>query len=141
FTHSMSHDLRSPVGAVLNYSAVIEEDFGGHLDESGMHMLRRIRASARSAADMLDQLVQFGWARSELGERAPTDLTSLARAVHDEIALGNEEAGELEFELESLPPAWGSAELLRCVFRNLLSNAIKYTRGRGLRRIEIRGAA
>src|SRR5262249_3296860 len=86
---SVSHHLRRPVGAVLNYSAVIEEDFGGHLDESGMHMLRRIRASARSAADMLDQLVQFGWARSELGERAPIDMTSLARAVHDEIALGN----------------------------------------------------
>lgn len=139
FAHSMSHDLRSPVGAVLNYSAVIEEDFGGHLDESGMHLLRRIQASARSAADMLDQLVQFGWARSELSDRAPIDMTSLARAVHDEIASGSAEAADLDFEVEDLPPAWGSAELLRCVFRNLISNAIKYTRGRGQRRIEIRG--
>ena len=140
FSHSISHDLRSPVGAVLNYSAVIEQDFGGRLDGECVRLLQRIRASAQSAAGLLDQLVQLGWVGRERGEARQVDMRSLAREVHDEIAAGGEEVGDIRFDLGELPPAWGNRQLLRCVFRNLFSNAVKYTRGRGERRIQVRGA-
>lgn len=140
FSHSISHDLRSPVGAVLNYSAVIEQDFGGRLDGECVRLLRRIRASAQSAAGLLDQLVQLGWVDREGGSARSVDMTSLAREVHGEIVAAGEELGDIRFELGELPPAWGSPALLRCVFRNLFSNAVKYTRGRGERRIQVGGA-
>jgi signal transduction histidine kinase len=139
FSHSISHDLRSPVGAVLNYSAVIEEDFGGRLDAEGMRLLRRIRGSAHAAARLLDQLEQFTWVGREKGEKRPVDMTSLAREALGELVAAGEEDGNLHVELRDLPPAWGSGELLRCVFRNLFSNAMKYTRGRRERRIEVAG--
>lgn len=141
FSHSISHDLRSPVGAVLNYSAVLEEDFAGRLDDEVVHMVRRIRASAEAAGGLLDQLVQFGWVERERHEPRPIDMTSLARDVRTELASASEEPGELQVSIGELPPAWGSATLVRCVFRNLMSNAIKYTRGRGHRRVEVRGSA
>ena len=141
FHRSISHDLRSPVGAVINYSAVIEEDFGGRLDDEGLRLLRRIRASAGSAANLLDQLVQFGWARSNRVERHPVDMTSIARDVQSEILASGVDAGNVKFELQVLPPAWGSAELLRCVFRNLFSNALKFSGGRRVRHIQVSGRA
>ena len=140
-SHSISHDLRSPVGAVLNYSAVIEETFGGRLDGEGIRLLRRIRASAESATRLLDQLVQLRWTGREPGQALQVDMTGLARDVHGELAAAGEDVGEIHFELGDLPPAWGSPALLRCVFRNLFSNAVKYTRGREGRRIQVVGAA
>src|SRR5262245_42209355 len=35
FSHSMSHDLRSPIGAILNYTAILEEDYDARLDDEG----------------------------------------------------------------------------------------------------------
>jgi signal transduction histidine kinase len=141
FNHSISHDLRTPVGAVLNYSALIEEDYGTQLDEKGVRMVRGIRASAESAAGLLDQLIQLGWAGRERRERLLVDMTALARDVHAELVAAGAEADQVHFEVRELPPVWGSAALLRCVMRNLFSNSIKYTRGRPERRVQVEGAA
>ena len=46
FNHSVSHDLRSPVGAILNFAAVLSEDYGSQLDPDGRRFLERISASA-----------------------------------------------------------------------------------------------
>lgn len=141
FSHSISHDLRSPVGAVLNYATVIEEGYGNRLGVEGVRMLGRVRASAESAAGLLDQLVEVGTNGTEREPRRQVDMASLAREVQGEILAAGGDAGEVQFELRDLPPAWGSAALLRCVFRNLFNNAVKYTRGRGVRRIEVTGVA
>jgi integral membrane sensor domain MASE1/two-component sensor histidine kinase len=141
FSHSISHDLRSPVGAVLNYTSIIEESHGGQLGDEGLRLLRRIRASAESATGLLDQLVLYTSVGHRKGEMRQIDMTSLAREVQREIVEGGDEVGHVHFELSELPPAWGSSPLLRCVFRNLFSNAVKYTRGRTERRIEVCGTA
>jgi signal transduction histidine kinase len=141
FSHSISHDLRSPVGAVINYSAVIERNFGDRLDGECIRLLRRIRTSAESATALLDQLLQLGWADVEPDAARRVDMTSLARDVHGEFLAAAEEVGEIQFELDDLPPAWGSPALLRCVFRNLLGNAVKFTRGRPERRIRVGATA
>jgi signal transduction histidine kinase len=130
FSHAISHDLRSPVGAVLNYANVIEEGYGSSLGEEGVRMLGRVRASAESAATMLDQLVQVGSVGHGREERQEIDMTSLAREVHGEILAAGGGAADIRFELPALPPAWGSAVLVRCVLRNLFSNAVRYTRDR-----------
>jgi signal transduction histidine kinase len=141
FSHSMSHDLRSPLGAILNYSTILEEDFGARLQDDGLRVARGIRGSADSAAKLLDQLMQFAWAGREHSDHQRIDMTALARDVQAEMAVAGPDAGKVRFELRDLPPARGSVELVRCVFRNLFSNAIKYTRGRGERHVLVRGEA
>jgi signal transduction histidine kinase len=141
FSHSMSHDLRSPLGAILNYSTILEEDFGARLQDDGLRMARAIRGSANSASKLLDQLMQFAWAGRERSDHQRIDMTALARDVQAEVVATGPDAGNVRFELRDLPPARGSEDLLRCVFRNLFSNAIKYTRGRGERHVLVRGEA
>jgi signal transduction histidine kinase len=138
-SHSLTHDLRSPVGAVLNYSALLMQDYGSRLDADDLPLVRRIRRSAESAARLLDQLTQYAWVGRQQGEQSNLDMTALAREVYAEFVVAGEDVGNLQFELEPLPVSHGSPELLRCVFRNLLSNAVKYTRGREGRRIVIAG--
>jgi signal transduction histidine kinase len=137
FSHSISHDLRSPIGTVLNYTAVLEEDYGSRLDEEGVVILNRMRTSAQTAVRLLDQLVQFAWVGRHEGEDRRLDMNALAREAYAEVAAGGEGAADVEFHLEDLPPARGNAALLVRVYRNLFSNAVKFTRGRPGRRIEV----
>jgi signal transduction histidine kinase len=141
FSHSISHDLRSPIGAVLNYATIIEQDRGDRLDDEGLRLLRRIRASGEAAVRLLDQLVRFVWVEREGEERQNVDMTSLAREAFAELAEGSENPGEVRLEVADLPPAHGSPAMLLRVFRNLFSNAVKFTRGREERRIHVEGMA
>jgi signal transduction histidine kinase len=141
FSHSISHDLRSPIGAMLNYATIIEQDYGDRLGNEGVRLLRRIRASGEAAVNLLDQLVRFVWVEreGEEREREQVNMTALAREAFAELAVGSENPGQVEFVLSELPAAHGSPELLLRVFRNLLSNSVKYTRGREDRRIAVVG--
>jgi signal transduction histidine kinase len=139
FSHSISHDLRSPIGAILNLAAIIEEDFGDRLTEEGVRLLRRIRTSAESATSLLDQLGQFAWIGREAESNGVVDMQFVAREAYSEAMAAQSSNGETIFEIENLPPAWGDPSLMGRVFRNLFSNALKYTRDREIRKIQVSG--
>lgn len=137
FSHSISHDLRSPVGAVLNYAAILQEDYGKRLDPEGLKHLKRIQDCAQAATRLLNQMVQFVW--REEGEKTDVDMTEAAREAYAEVVTGQEDSQDVEFDLKPLPPTRGNAALMGRVFRNLIGNSVKYTRGKEGRRIEVRG--
>jgi signal transduction histidine kinase len=139
FSHAVSHDLRSPIAAVLNYSRILEEDNDGRLDPESIHVLHRIHASASSAGQLLDQLVKFVWAGHSTAAKLMLDMSALAREACAEVMVGSEDGSAVQFEVHDLPPARGNPQMLGRVMHNLLSNAVKFTRGRELRRVVISG--
>jgi len=139
FSHSVSHDLRSPIGAVLNLVAILEEDYAGHIDDEGMKLLGRIRNSAHSAVRLLNELVQLTWAGSGSEERKPIEMTSVARAAFTDAVTSDTDGVKVQFEAAELPRAVGDAALIERVFTNLFSNALKYTRGQERRSIAVHG--
>jgi len=50
----LAHDLRSPLGAIANWLAILEEDHGSRLDAAGRDLLRRLAASAERARALLE---------------------------------------------------------------------------------------
>ncbi|MGH7730903.1 MAG: MASE1 domain-containing protein [Candidatus Eiseniibacteriota bacterium] len=141
FSHAISHDLRSPLSTVLNYSMIIEEDYSRQIGPEGTRMLGKIQAAVDSAKRLLDQLTQFAGTRRERGEREVVDMAALAHEAYAEVATGDQDAGHVRFAVGELPRAVGNSALLLRVFHNLLGNAVKYTRGREQRRIEVSGVA
>ncbi len=79
---SLSHDLRTPLGAIVNYAAVLES---GHVmdHEAIADLSQRIRSNAACAARMVQGLATA----SELASRplhfADVDVLLLARSVLD----------------------------------------------------------
>ncbi len=66
FSYSVSHDLRSPVRAILGYTRSIEEDYGPGLDDEG----RRLLAVVVSEAGL-------GWATSStICSRSPNSVAN-----------------------------------------------------------------
>jgi signal transduction histidine kinase len=139
FSHAISHDLRSPVGAIINYAEVLREEGAGAWSSEHMRLLDRIRASSASAKGLLDQLMQFSSVAREYRRHEHVDMTELARRAFAEVAYGYEQAQGVTLEVRDLPSVRGSSMLLSRVFRNLFSNAVKYSRGRPRRSIRVTG--
>lgn len=126
FSYSVSHDLRTPVRAVLGYACAIEADYSPLLDDEGRRLLSVVQSEASRMGDLIDDLLAF----SQLGRQsmacAPVNMAGLARDV---AAEQNDLPGQRKSNVEigDLPSAHGDRILLRQVWTNLISNAIKYS--------------
>ena len=84
FIYSVSHDLRSPLGAVINFTAIFAEDYAGRLDDTQREYLDRIGTSAASALSLMDALLSYSHSgRTEL-RRVHLDVNQLVTELCDE---------------------------------------------------------
>jgi len=141
FNYSVSHDLRSPLGAILNFAAILEEDYRARpLDAEGLRILARIRRSAMRATALLEDLLQLSRAGRAALSMERVDMAALARESFAQVRAAEDEADDaVEFLVDPLPDAVGDRALLGALLANLLSNALKYSRGREKRRIRVTG--
>lgn len=132
----VSHDLRSPLAAILVASSLLMRDAAA--DEQGRRMRKQTALIQRSAERMhrlIDDLMDFG--SIEAGalalKRAPHDPASLVREVAEEVREAAEDKGlTLEESLSSeLPAVVCDRDRVLQVLANLLNNAIKVTQGGG----------
>lgn len=135
FSYSVSHDLRAPLRAVDGYAQMLEEDFGGRLDEEGRRLLGVVRASSRQMAQLIDDLLMLSRMGRKDISRESVDMTALAQNVVADF--GSEGA---TIEIGSLPPAQADRISMRQVWLNLIGNAIKYSAKSDRPRIEIGGS-
>lgn len=139
FNHSVSHDLRSPLGAILNFAAILEEDYQERpLDEDGLAILARIRRSATRATNLLEDLLQLSRAGRAPLTFESIDMGALAGESFAQLLAAQNEK-DIEFVVDQLPEVFADRALIGDVFANLFSNALKYSRGREKRQIKVGG--
>ncbi|MFC4453928.1 ATP-binding protein [Deinococcus sonorensis] len=140
FTHSASHDLRTPLRHVVSFADLLErhQQRQESQDERSRMLLGQIQQAARRMNASLDGLLTLSRASRMPLEFRPVDLAQL---MEDTIeALRPETEGrEVSWDLGPLPPVDGDATLLRLVVQNLLGNAVKYTRPRDRAVIRVTG--
>jgi light-regulated signal transduction histidine kinase (bacteriophytochrome) len=136
FNYSVSHDLRSPLGAVVNFASILDEDYRDSLDAQGRDYLDRITSSAESALDLMDGLLTFSRLGREELKRGFVDVGGLVLEVVAELTAARSQ-GEPQIDVGPLPPVHADAAMLRVVFSNLVSNALKFSQARGRPRVEI----
>ncbi|NIS82392.1 MAG: response regulator [Anaerolineales bacterium] len=137
FVTTVSHDLRSPLTAILGYVELIER--AGTLNDQQEEFVRRVRLSVQQITDLVTDLLDLG--RIEAGldiARESTPIGVLARyAVESLRGVAERKGVKLEANLpEELPLVNGDPIRLRQMIGNLLDNAIKYTQEDGLVSIE-----
>jgi signal transduction histidine kinase len=139
FTYTVSHDLRAPLRAIDGFSRILEEDYGGKLDDEARRLIGVVRENARKMGQLIDDLLTF----SRLGRNpiaaAGIDMEALARSALAEIG-APAAAGRARIEIHPLPEAWGDAAAIKQVWMNLLSNAVKFSGKRERPLIEVSGA-
>lgn len=139
FCHAVSHDLRSPLGAIVNYSAVLDDGRSGLTDED-RRVAGRIREAAQRAAELLNRLVEFGSSGTSPLSPETLDMKPLVEGACSEVAAADPERESVRFEIGRLPSAYGDPLLVHRIFVNLLGNALEHSRGRPLREVRVGGA-
>ena len=129
FLAFVSHELRSPLNAILGWSKILLTKKVD--DDTRRNALETIERSARLQTKLINDLVDS--ARVASGklrlEFHPTNVAEIARVAY-QAQKPAAEAHHLEFTLESEKDeitVFGDAGRLQQVLTNLISNAIKFT--------------
>lgn len=138
FSYSVSHDLRAPLRNIDSYTAILQEDYTDQLDESGQEILQTILDSTERMNHLIQDLLTY----SRIGRVNKIynrfDLTPVIDEAVDSL-MKNERERHIDFEIHSLPDAYGDRPLIKQLIFNLLSNAVKYTRPVKAAKVEIGG--
>jgi len=136
FSYSVSHDLRAPLRSIDGFSKLLLERHAANLDTEGQDYLHRVRKSAQRMGELIDDLLLLSRVgRADLG-RARVDLSSIARAVYEELKK-QYPSRRVTMRIEDQLLVEADSGLMRVVFENLLGNAWKFTAKVADARIEV----
>jgi signal transduction histidine kinase len=138
FSYSISHDLRAPLRAVDGFAKMLADDFGEPLGERGRRLTRVIVEGCQEMDQLIVGLLAFSRAGGQPLNRAPIDMTSLARQAVAEM-LAAYTGPEALIDVAELPRAAGDPTVMRQVWCNLIGNALKYSAKQSQPRVSISG--
>jgi PAS domain S-box-containing protein len=123
--HTLAHDLRSPLVALLGFSRLLRQDYDPVLDETGRHFVDRIQQAARTMEDLIHDLLELS--RIERGgARSLVDPRAVLLQLQAELKPRLDAAG-IRLELPDGPPlVYCDRTRLYQVFCNLIGNAIEH---------------
>ncbi len=131
FVANMSYELRTPLTSISGFAEMLQQGYGGKLEEQGQAYVEAILDSTERLSGLVDKVLDL--TQSDAGqlplERKPVDVAVMLQDVardHRPAA----HAKQIDFAVE-LDPAIGSvqgdAKRLRQVFDHLLDNSLAYT--------------
>jgi two-component system, OmpR family, phosphate regulon sensor histidine kinase PhoR len=128
FVNAISHDLRSPLTAIMGYIDLI--DRVGPLNETQQQFISRVQTSTQSITRLVDDLLNLG--KIESGFDAHNEEIYLGQMIQFIIDGYQYRIIEKRFEIvlnlpDEIPPIFANPSQLRQVIENLLDNAFKYT--------------
>jgi len=126
YVRAVSHDLRSPLVAILGFSRLLREDYGQNLEEKGRHFLIRIEEAGRTMEALIQHLLQLSRLGKAQPVRSPVDPRKILLQLQAELKPRLDERG-IRLEIPEDPP------VMRCdrtqlyqVLSNLIGNALDH---------------
>ncbi|MGE5625608.1 MAG: ATP-binding protein [Bacillota bacterium] len=126
FSTSVSHDLRGPLRSISGFAALLEEEYGEKLDDTGRKYLDYVIGSTRRMAELVEDLLKLARVTRAPLHRRAVDLTALAQGVVGELRRQEPER-RCEVDVAEGLAAEADAGLVSIVLENLLSNAWKFS--------------
>ena len=134
FLAAMSHEMRTPMHAVLGMLELLEH---GSLESAQRESVRTIHGQAHELLRLIDEILDFS--KIEAGQLVicaePISLVYLieqSRLVYQELATQKKLALNVNIDAALAPAHRGDARRIRQIVDNLLSNAIKFTDSGGI---------
>jgi PAS domain S-box-containing protein len=136
FAHTIAHDLRTPLGAILGFSQALSESAVNELGPRSLHYLRRIQNAAKRMDEMTQAIMSLCRLDHIQMDRGIVDLGHIAGEC---VAALRESDPGREVHVSIAPRMWANCDagLVRLALQNLLCNAWKYTGREGQPSIEV----
>lgn len=133
FVSSVTHELRSPLGAIESFLQLIREKVAGGTPEGyaqSKEFLERIQVNVRRLSGFINDLLDV--AKIEKGKMEcvlrPMDLPVVANEVCQFFeAKALQHGVSISNRLSALPAVLGDADRVRQVLVNLIANGLKFT--------------
>lgn len=127
FVHTVSHDLRSPLTAVLGYAELVERV--GPLTDQQRDFLHRVQGSVSNITTLVNDLLDLG--RLESGFDTRRETVQLENVLQYSLGLLDSLVQKKNIHLiqdiaPSLPALRANPIRIRQMIDNLIGNAIKY---------------
>ena len=131
FIAMVSHELRSPISAIVQNINLILEGLVGETTEKQRRLLSRAKERSKGLLDLIGDLLEISKIEAGMAMQRK-GILQLEEVVRTVVEFMEGEARAKGISLSatfhsSLPPVLGDKDNLEGVFTNLVSNAIKYT--------------
>lgn len=127
FTHTVAHDLKNPIAALIGFSTLLETRLAKVPPEKALDTLRRITAAGYRLTRIVDELLLLASVRKM--EQVQTSVLDMALIVAEAQEGLADMIAKTQAEI-IIPNAWpealGYAPWVEEVWTNYLSNALKY---------------
>ncbi len=128
FVNTVSHDLRSPLTAILGYVELIGRV--GSLNSQQHEFIHRIEISVHNITALINDLLDLG--RIEAGFDVRKEIVPISTLIHYTVDSMKNRFAEKSLKpvvnvSDNLPQVLGNPIRLRQMLNNLITNSIKYT--------------
>lgn len=137
FIAALSHEVRTPLTAIVGYADMLAAELGGPLTAAQRHQVERVKTSAWHTVSVLEQILTYTRASGGMLE-VTADRADLGDVIRDAVGVLAPLAADRGIRLDvQLPSARAlivtDIAKVRQILLNLLSNAVKFTDGATVR--------
>lgn len=126
FSHTVSHDLKSPLNAVIGFADLLKIDYEGILDSDGQSYLDYIIKAGRNMAQLIEDLLAFSQSgRTELMPEK-INLSEMAATICKDLRAINYVA-RYDVKIDEGITVFADPKMMAVVLNNLIGNALKYS--------------
>jgi signal transduction histidine kinase len=127
FAHTVAHDLRTPLTALIGYSSILEAGLEQLPPSEIKRFAHAIGRSSRKMTDIIEALLLLASVRQmDQVQVVPLDMAAIVAEVHHRLSEVTTEYRAQITGPEAWPVALGYAPWIEEVWTNYLINAIKY---------------
>jgi len=135
FLSNISHDLRTPLAAIITHGEILREGMLGELNQKQRDSVAGIVNGGQQLIDMIDEILTYVRGESDqVGlvriEFSITEVVDQVRVLNQALAAKKRLTIE-RLNGDDLPPVFADRDKLKHVLGNLIGNAIKFTSDEG----------
>lgn len=131
FLSNISHDLRTPLAAIITHAEILREGMLGDLNAKQRDSVSGIVSGGQQLLDMIDEILNYVRTASDKVELLRTEF-SITEVVDQVRLLNAALAAKKRLTIErmngdDLPHVFADREKIKHILGNLIGNAIKFT--------------
>lgn len=136
FAYIASHDLKSPLRSISNFTHLIGKKYGSELDANGQEFLEIVKNNAVRMNQLIDDILTYSQSKNHELKQEEIDLNELIGSLKaDLVSIDQFPDAKISINGE-LPIVLTDYTLLKQIFQNLIQNGLKYNKS-GLKEVVV----